>query len=235
MRSRISARLLGLACLAAAALLLASCQSARQPDTLASQWQPKRIALLPFQLGVTDVGGGTVRSPLTGAAFQPGPIKDGAAMFLDQALGRSLPEISTVEIVPAETAGRIFERLRHQDVALPLRRAAVQAGKESGADGVLVGFVYRFSERVGETFAADRPASAAFDLALIRVSDGAVVWKNTFDESQRALSEDVIEASQYLSRGVRWFSVQEWGDYGLEQLLKRFPWQRDQNKDKKES
>jgi hypothetical protein len=30
-----------------------------------------------------------------------------------------------------------------------------------------------------------------------------------------------------MSRGVRWFSVQEWGDYGLEQILKRFPWRKD--------
>lgn len=234
MRLRVHARVLGAVCLAAAMLLTASCQTPpRKPDTLAREWQPKSIALLPFQMGVADAGGGSVRSPLTGAAFQPGQIKEGAGLLLDEALGRALPEVSSVEILPVESAGRAFERLRHQNVGLPLRQAAVQAGKEAGAEGVLIGFVYRFSERVGETFAAERPASAAFDLALIRVSDGAVLWKNTFDESQRAVSEDLIEASQYMSRGVRWFSVREWGDYGLEQLLKRFPWRKDA-KDHKE-
>jgi hypothetical protein len=225
--------LLAAACLAAAALLLISCQAPKQPDAMPRDWQPKRIAVLPFQLGVTDAGGGAVRSPLTGAAFVPGPVQEGAALFLDEALGRSLPEISSLEIVPVEMAGRVFDRLRRDDLSLPLRQAAMQAGQKVGADGVLIGCVFRFSERVGETFAAERPASAAFDLALIRVSDGAVVWKNSFDESQRAVSEDLIEASQYMSRGVRWFSVREWGDYGLEQLLKRFPWHKEA-KDPKE-
>jgi hypothetical protein len=190
-------------------------------------YQPKRLAVLPFQAGVADAGGEAVYSPLTGAAFMPGPVQEGAALFLDEALGRSLPDLTSREIVSVKVAGRVFERLRREDLSLPLRVAAVQAGQKAGADGVLIGCVYRFSERRGEIFAADRPASAAFDLALIRVSDGVVLWKNSFDETQRAVSEDLIEASQYMSRGVRWFSVQEWGDYGLEQILKRFPWRKD--------
>jgi hypothetical protein len=234
MSSRPFRSLLAAACLAVAALLLVSCQAARQPDAMPRDWQPKRIGVLPFQLGVTDASGGAVRSPLTGAAFVPGPVQEGAALFLDEALDRSLPDITALEVVPVEVAGRLFDRLRHEDISLPLRQAAMQAGQQVGVDGVLIGFVYRFSERVGETFAADRPASAAFDLALIRVSDGAVLWKNSFDDTQRAVSEDLIEASQYLNRGVRWFSVREWGDYGLEQLLKRFPW-RKEIKDAKDS
>jgi hypothetical protein len=224
---------LAAACVAAAALLFVSCQAAKQPDAMPRDWQPKRVGVLPFQLGVTDASGGAVRSPLTGAAFVPGPVQEGAALFLDEALDRSLPEVTSLEVVPVEVAGRVFERLRRENISLPLRQAAMQAGQQVGVDGVLIGCVFRFSERVGETFAADRPASAAFDLALVRVSDGAVIWKNTFDESQRAVSEDLIEASQYMSRGVRWFSVREWGDYGLEQLLKRFPW-RKELKDAKE-
>lgn len=227
MISRSLRSLMAAASLAVAALLLISCQTPRQPDAAPRDWQPQRIAVLPFQAGVTDAGGGAVRSPLTGAAFMAGPVQEGAALFLDEALDRRLPDVSSLEMIPVEVGGPVFDRLRRGDLSLSLRQAAMQAGQKVGADGVLIGCVFRFSERVGETFAAERPASAAFDLALIRVSDGAVMWKNSFDEAQRAFSEDVIEASQYMSRGVRWFSVREWGDYGLEQLLKRFPWHKE--------
>lgn len=213
--------------------LLMACQAQKQPDnTLARQWQPKRLAVLPFQMGVTDPGGGAVRSPLTGAAFLPGPIVENATVFLDENLSGALPEVTDLEIVPSSEAGRVFDRLRREDLSLTVLAAAMQAGQKVKADGVVIGYVYRFSQRVGESYSAAKPASVAFDLALIRVSDGAILWKNSFDETQRSVSEDIIEASQYMDRGVRWFTVYEWADYGLDQLLKRFPYLKEHKEQK---
>ncbi len=214
--------LAGLSALAAI-FLLAACEAPKHADPLARQWQPKKIAVLPFQLGVGDRGG-AVRSPLTGAAFTPGPILEGAALMLDESLSYHLPKLTGLEIVPVTEAGREFERIRRADMGLPLIKAIVQAGEKSGADGVLIGYVYRFAQREGTSYAVERPASAAFDLALVRVTDGAVLWKNSFDETQRPLSENVFTAGVYMERGINWFTVEEWGDHGLQTLLKRFPW-----------
>ena len=208
------------------ALGLAACQTARLADRPTSDWQPKRVAVLPYQAAL---GGeeGNVRSPLTGASFRPGPMIEGAGMALDASLDQWLPKVAEFQIIPVSQAGAVFDRMRREDISLHLMQAVQATGNKLKADAVLVGFVYRFAQRVGGPYAADRPASAAFDLNLIRVSDGAVIWKNSFDETQQAFSENILAASHYMDRGLRWFTVQEWGDIGLGQLLERLPWRKE--------
>ena len=208
------------------ALGLAACQTARLADRPTSDWQPKRVAVLPYQAAL---GGeeGNVRSPLTGASFRPGPMIEGAGMALDASLDQWLPKVAEFQIIPVSQAGAVFDRMRREDISLNLMQAVQATGNKLKADAVLVGFVYRFAQRVGGPYAADRPASAAFDLNLIRVSDGAVTWKNSFDETQQAFSENILAASHYMDRGLRWFTVQEWGDIGLGQLLERLPWRKE--------
>jgi hypothetical protein len=216
--------------LLAAVSLLAACQAQKQTasERLARQWMPAKVAVLPFQVVEASGSEGPVRSPLTGSAFTPGPVTEGAAVALDQSLDNALPKVAGFSLVPYSQSGAVFERLRREKFSLDMLQAAVETGKKLNAEGVLIGFVYRFSQRVGGPFASDRPASAAFDLAMVRVSDGAVVWKNTFDETQQSLADNVLAAGQYMERGLRWFTVQEWGDIGVNQMLLRFPWRKDQ-------
>lgn len=195
------------------------------PDKLADEWRPNRLAVLPFELASIDEARGRVISPLTGAAFSSGEITDNATLVLDHILDRTLTQISDVSFVSYDQTGVVFERLRRNDITLNLRQAIILTGKQLGVDGVLIGHVYRFAQRVGTPFAAEYPASAAFDLALVRVSDGMVVWKNSFDEAQRALSDDLFSLRQY-SKGIRWFTVEEYAEYGMEVLLDRFPWSK---------
>lgn len=220
-------KLLALGLGLAVMFLATACETPRQGgDSLARQWQPKKIAVLPFQKVLRDRPG-VVRSPLTGATFNPGVVSEGANLFLDESLNYNLPKATNLDIVPVLDAGRVFDRLRRQDIGLPLLRAVVMSGEQVGADGVLIGFVYRFSPREGTNFAVEHAASAAFDLALVRVKDGAVVWKNSFDETQVSLSENILGAGMYAERGVQWLTVEDFADYGLQGLLKRFPWLKD--------
>lgn len=214
--------------------LLAACQGMQPQERQVFDWQPKRVAVLPYTVAS---GGdeGNVRSPLTGSSFRPGPVDDAANLALDTSLEQQLPKVASFDIVPAGQAGAVFERLRRENIALDLMQAVQMTGKKVGADGVVIGFVYRFAQRVGGPYAADRPASAAFDLAMVRVSDGAVVWKNSFDESQQAFSDNILAASQYMDRGLRWFTVQEWGDIGMKQLLERLPWRKEAPPAKKDA
>ncbi len=233
MSVRVLSRLTAGVLLLAAISLLAACQAQKQTasERLARQWLPGKVAVLPFQVVEAGVDEGTVRSPLTGSAFTPGPVTEGASAALDQSLDNALPRMVEFSIISYNQAGAVFERLRREKLSLDMLQAAVETGKKLNADGVLVGFVYRFAQRVGGPYASDRPASAAFDLAMVRVSDGAVVWKNSFDETQQSLADDVLSAGQYVGRGLRWFPVQEWGDIGVNKMLGRFPWRKDQAPD----
>ncbi|MFH1058482.1 MAG: hypothetical protein V1797_07365 [Pseudomonadota bacterium] len=206
--------------------LLAACQGLQPQERQVFDWQPKRVAVLPFAVATGD-DEGSVRSPLTGASFRPGAVAEGAGLALDASLGQQLGQVASFQVVPAGQTGAVMERLRRENISLDLMQAVQTTGKKLKADGVLIGFIYRFAQRVGGPYAADRPASAAFDLAMVRVSDGAVLWKNSFDETQKAFSENILNAGQYMDRGLRWFTVQEWGDIGMGQLLERLPWRKE--------
>ena len=46
----------------------------------------------------------------------------------------------------------------------------------------MAGYVYRFRERKGVSYTVEQPASVAFEIHLLRVSDGALVWRGSFDK-----------------------------------------------------
>lgn len=107
-------------------------------------------------------------------------------------------------------------RLRHLE---DLTARAQKLGREVGADGVIFGRVFRFRERVGTRFGATEPASVAFELALLQVSTGKVVWEGQFDRTQQSLSENLIDLWMFWRAGPHWFTARELAGLGVEQLL----------------
>jgi hypothetical protein len=100
-------------------------------------------------------------------------------------------------------------------------------GKELGADAVLYCKINRYRDRVGNDYSADIPASVAFTMSLVRVSDGAVLWRYSFDETQQALTENLFSFSLYRSEGMKWLTASELMKYGLKRavtdLVSRMP------------
>jgi hypothetical protein len=100
-------------------------------------------------------------------------------------------------------------------------------GKELGADAVLYCKINRFRDRVGNDYSADIPASVAFTMSLVRVADGAVLWRYSFDETQQALTENLFSFSLYRSEGMKWLTASELMKYGLKRavtdLVSRMP------------
>ncbi len=75
-------------------------------------------------------------------------------------------------------------------------------GRRHGADGVLVGFVYRYKERVGKAYGVESPASVAFDIHLIRVADGRTIWSAHFDETQQSLGDNLFKLGSFSLAGA---------------------------------
>ena len=94
-------------------------------------------------------------------------------------------------------------------------------GKDLDADAILYGKLYRFRERVGSEYAAKSPASVAFSLILVRVSDGRVLWRYSFDQTQQALTENLFNWKFYKSEGMRWVTAEELAAYGLKQAVEK--------------
>jgi hypothetical protein len=87
----------------------------------------------------------------------------------------------------------------------------------------VVGYLFRFRERKGEPYAVQQPASVAFDIHLLRVQDGVLVWRGSFDKTQSALMENILQAPAFYREKGRWVTAEELAAEGLEQVLKSFP------------
>jgi hypothetical protein len=128
------------------------------------------------------------------------------------------------ELIPPEEAGGVVQQLVSPDGRpLPPLALLQDVGRELDADAILLGRVYRFEERIGTKFSAQRPASVTFDLLLIRVADGRILWTGRFEETQKSLSENLFNLGTFVRRGARWISAQEMAQTGLEQMLQTFP------------
>lgn len=212
---------------AVASLWLSACATpSHQTENLAREWTPAKVAVLPFQLGVQDSQTNRAISPITGATFHSGEVTITAQVVMDQILEEELMRVSGLNVVERDSAFRVFDAWRGQGTPM---QAIMAAGRELGVDGVIIGYIYRFSQRVGGDFGVNTPASAAFDLNVIRVSDGRIMWRNSFDHTQTSLSQNLLDARQFVGRGLRWFTVEEFAQFGMEELLRQFPWQKSTN------
>jgi TolB-like protein len=87
------------------------------------------------------------------------------------------------------------------------------------ADAVLSGRLLRFREREGEALGVKNPASVAFVLELWDVKTGDVLWSGRFDETQQALSENLLGLGQVASRGVKWLTAEELAREGVKKAV----------------
>ncbi|BEQ15783.1 hypothetical protein [Desulfoferula mesophila] len=212
---------------ALAAGLGCSSKSSSQSMRQEISWVPKKLAVMPFiRVDSPVMPGNTVCCPLTGATFNSGQIIPGAERVLDQALNTDLRQICSVPMVPYAQTGLVFGQIAGRQFKDSLRQDVAATAKKLGADAVMVGFIFRFRQRVGTSYAVDKPASVAFDLTVMRVSDASVIWKNSFDETQQSLSADLLNLDQYMKHGLRWFTAEELGKMGVTKVLKQFPWRK---------
>jgi len=62
-----------------------------------------------------------------------------------------------------------------------------------------------------------------FALYLIEVSTGALLWSDSFSETQRSLSENLMVAKEFFDMGMRWLTADQLALYGVKELLKKLP------------
>jgi hypothetical protein len=212
----------------AAALIFSGCASrhADFSETAPDLPQVHRVVVTAFR---TAMGPGEspdlVRDPLSGATFAAEPVPEKAAGYMTELLFGEMEKSARVELVSPGQARGVYSGIVGKDVEYRLRPLEIlqEIGRAFHADAVLTGAIYRWREREGTDFAVQSPASVAFDLHLIRTSDGAVIWRAKFDKSQQSLSENLLDLDVFVKGRGRWMSVEQFARFGLEKLLSRFP------------
>ncbi|MBU3984426.1 MAG: hypothetical protein KJ985_13395 [Proteobacteria bacterium] len=97
-------------------------------------------------------------------------------------------------------------------------------GAKLDSNAVLDITVTRFHERDGSDLSVNSPASAAFQMVLTHVDSGMVLWAASFDETQEALSSNLLSLGKARNRGFKWITVEELVSQGVKERLADCPY-----------
>ena len=185
----------------------------------------EKLLVLPFKDLARVYGENVnVRCPLCGRVFMTGKTAQGADDMLTENLIILLKNRGDFKLVPTIHAQRFMsDLLSGNETKLSEHDLLVETGRAFNADAVIAGNVYRFRERIGTKYSVDSPASVAFGIHLISVTNGRIIWSGYFDETQRPLSENLFHLGTFLKRKASWITSQEMALSGLKDMLQSFP------------
>ena len=107
-----------------------------------------------------------------------------------------------------------------KDAASPTPEAIGQnVANQLKVDAAMIGQVLVYQERVGSRLGASPPASVGFEAKLV-AADGQVLWVGNYYERQRPMTEDLMG---FIRRHGAFVTAEELAQYGVEELLKEFP------------
>ncbi len=184
----------------------------------------KTLLVVPFKIASEQYQVGTsVRCSMCGTVFVTGPSTPGDDSYMTNQLLTYLQSKTTYTLIPPGAGEGVRSKILSEFLDLPERELLLETGRKLDADAVISGTIFRFRQRVGTGFSVDTPASVAFSLYLIRVTDGKMIWDGHFDETQRPLSENLLELSTFVKRGGAWLTAEELAHSGLNKVMAAFP------------
>ena len=89
------------------------------------------------------------------------------------------------------------------------RDLARVVAEKMDSDGMLVFTLERYRQRVGSELSATDPASLSFNFRLFKVPEIRMICSGRFDETQRSLSENILDFSQARKRGFKWITAED--------------------------
>jgi len=174
-----------------------------------------------------------VRSPFTGAVFMGEPVSSNVAREMTHLLYKGLVDKggqgNYIFIPPGQTRG-----VKAAILSKPINKGQGmiaefsidfirKVGQALGAQAVLGGIVYRWRERIGGPYGAERGASVGYELFLISVDTGRLLWKWRFDKTQLPLSGNLFDVETFIGGGGKWMTALELASLGLKKFYKEFP------------
>jgi hypothetical protein len=207
-------------------LLVGACSNtAIRPESEQQASSIKTILVLPFRnVSTLYEPNISARCYLCGQVMTTGYVPDSAGPFLTSELVSLLEKKQKYTIISSDESQDILSGMSGtHNTASEYLDLYVKAGKRAGTDAVLIGHIFRFQERKGNRASVESPASVAFDLHLIDVDSGKIIWTANFDQTQRPLSDNLLELGSFIKRGASWVTAEQLAQGGLENMLRRFP------------
>jgi len=182
-----------------------------------------RIAIIPFQTILPETTSSkTVFCPLCGAGYFGGKIEKGAENVVEGILINKLQAFKEVEIIPVDKVAGIYKLISAETLKGTLFDILKKVGTELDADEIVLGYVFRYEERIGYDYAVEKPASVAFEINFINTKTGRIVWRGVFDKTQKSLMEDVLQISSFYKGGGKWQNARDLSKQGMNEIFEKF-------------
>jgi hypothetical protein len=202
---------------AAAMLALAGCSTFRSAPAVQHQTMRipagalKKVAVLPFSHKDT-------LPKYSGEGTAPETAAELVARFITEAMAKR-----GIQVIPASDLSTALNAQGLKPMDINPRTAAELAAREFGATAIMIGQVSRYRERQGEKFGSTGSASVAFNATIYTADPVQRVWSSQFDETQRALFENIVNAPRYPGGGTRWLTAAELAQWGAESAVDTLP------------
>ncbi len=199
----------------AAGLLLAACATPRQT---------------PLPVGALKLGLADFTQPMTASDMLAGYAPEDAAQVDKKVLNEADAILATVLAGKSKNSFRSKESSQH--CAKVVRdqggrgnnQAALRywsaIGRCMGVDLLVVPHLYEWRERDGSAIGAAKPAKVVMDIYVVDVRNEALISRSHFDETQSALSSNLLEADKFFKRGGKWITAHDLAREGMEKAVK---------------
>lgn len=145
-------------------------------------------------------------------------IEDDAADALTAVVYSRMSLVSGWDVVPESDVQPVMDQLPPTTLS-NLKENARKLGRQVSADAVLCGTVTRYKERVGEDYAAQSPAAVAFEMRLIDVHNGVVLWTARYAKQQTSLSQNIFDLPAFLNNRGRWVRASDIAQHGVDEAV----------------
>ncbi|HPC31565.1 MAG TPA: hypothetical protein PL061_01230 [Syntrophales bacterium] len=184
----------------------------------------RRLAVMPFQYVAPEVVATySARSSLPASVLKTDNAAGSHERYLQDLFLEMMSRHRQFDLVSPDRVGGTYEGIGTGSLRATLPQALREAGKELGADGIVVGYLYRWRERRGYDYSVEKPASVFFEIHLYRVLDGALAWKGVFDKTQKSLMENVMGAGYFVKDRGRWLTAKELAAEGMAEIVGSWP------------
>ena len=183
------------------------------------------LLVMPFKNMAAVYGENvSIRCPLDGNVYITGKIAEGAENTLTRHLIILINNMWDCRMIPPSNALGVVSELTHPNhKTLSEKELFVETGRILGADVVVTGHIYRFQERLGRKYSVEYPAAVIFDIHIIKVDSGRILWSGKFDETQKSLDKNFLNLRTFVKRKGRWVTALQMAAEGLEELCEEFP------------
>lgn len=93
-------------------------------------------------------------------------------------------------------------------------------GRCMGVDLLVVPQLLEYAERKGGEYGVTTPAKVVMDIFVIDVRNETLISRSRFDETQSALTDNLLDAGKFFKRSGKWISAHDLAREGMEKAIK---------------